>query len=125
MSKPIAQKTPLIHIDEAGLFKLKGKQETDHNSIIVEVELPTATKITKDKITNFKDEEGWQKFNQIIEEQLTESPPANYNQYEKAVKDAIQKSFKTITVNKGKYKYKKTEIAKKTEERKKRGQETI
>ena len=112
MTKNMSNNLSMVHVDEDGLFKLKGKEETDHNTIIVEVELPTAPKITKQKMTNFKDEAGWKKFNQIIIDQARNDPPTNYDQYEKAIKKAIKESFKTITINKGQYKYKKTERAK-------------
>ena len=56
----------LIHIDEVGIHKLKGKEETDHNTIIVELEIPSSIETTKTTTTNFKDEAGWEKFNQIL-----------------------------------------------------------
>ena len=119
MTKTIAEMTSMIYIDEAGLHKLKGKEETDHNSIIVEVALPTAPKLIKEKITNYKDSEGWVKFNQIIQNKFEKQPPNNYDDYESAIKEAISKSFKTITITKGVYKHKSSETAKLLKKKKK------
>ena len=102
----------MIHVDEAGLYRLKGKEETDHNSIIVQLELPTATRTTQEKITNYRHKDGWETFNRIIEHKLSNKTPENYDEYENTIKNALLKSFKTISVTKGKYKYKKTEAAK-------------
>ena len=107
MTHDIASKTKLIHVDEAGIHKLKGKEETDHSTIIIEAEYPTMNKITKDKIINLKDPEGWSKFNKQLERQFKEEMPKTYDEYEKQIKDAIKNSFKTITISKGTYKYKK------------------
>ena len=112
MTKGIVDLTKMVHVDEAGIHNLTGKEDTDHNTIVVEIELPTANKISKEKITNLKDDEGWHKFNQNIEERFRNKQPANYDEYEQAIKDAMKKSFKTITITKGEYKYKKTEEAK-------------
>ena len=119
MTKQISDLTKMVYIDEAGLHKLKGKEETDHNTITVEVELPTATKLTKAKITNLKDAEGWKQFNQIVEGKFKNQPPKDYDEYEKVIKDTIKNSFKTITVNRGIYKYKKSELGKKLKKEKK------
>ena len=112
MSNPIADLTKMVHIDEAGIYKLKGKEETDHNTITIEVELPTAEKITREKIMNLKDEEGWKQFNQILEDTFKDKSPENYDEYEKVIKETIKKSFKTITITKGIYKYKKSDECK-------------
>merc|ERR1712208_136701 len=97
--------TKMIYIDEAGIYKMKGKEETDHNTITIEIELPTAPKITREKITNFKDVKGWEIFNQSLETTFKNKPPKDYNEYERVIKETIQKSFKTVTVNRGEYRY--------------------
>ena len=119
MSKEIAQTTKMVHIDEAGLLRMKGKEESDHNTIAVETDIPVTQQIHREKILNIKDPEGWTKFNKEIETRFLESPPETYSQYEKEIRNAMKKSFKTITITKGKYKYKLTEEAKKLKQRKK------
>ena len=104
MTDDIKNNTKLIHIDEIGSYKLKGKEETDHNTIIIETDLSFNTNINKATTTNFKDGAGWEKFNNIIESKFRHQAPANYDEYEKAVKTAIKKSFKRITITRGIYK---------------------
>ena len=94
MTKSIADLTKMVYVDEAGIHKLTEKEDTDHNTIVVEIELPTANKISKEKITNIKDDEGWHKFNQTIEERFRNKQPDNYDEYEQAIKVAMKKSFK-------------------------------
>ena len=65
MTKEISQSIISVHIDEPGIYKLKGKEETDHNSIIIETKIPFRKKLTKEKRKNLKDPEGWKKFNKI------------------------------------------------------------
>ena len=79
MTKTITEKVIMIHVDEAGLYRLKGKEETDHNSIIVQLELPTATRTTQEKITNYKDKDGWVTFNRIVEDKLSNKIPEGYD----------------------------------------------
>ena len=119
MSNDIAQTTNLIQIDEEGSVRLKGKEETDHNTIVVETSVPAPQRTSKEQITNLKDPEGWEKFNKAIEEAWKNNPPTTYDQYEQAIKEAMKKSFRKITITKGKYKYKLTEIAKTLKKNKK------
>ena len=112
MSKDIASITKLVYVDEAGTHKLKGKEETDHSTIIVETQYPAPSKTTKRKMLNLKDEQGWKKFNSAMKKKHADKMPATYNEYEKNIKEAMKESFETITVNQGVYKYRKTEEAK-------------
>ena len=119
MTKTIAETTNLVYVDEAGTHKLKGKEETDHNTIIIETKYPTTTRAEKRKLMNLKDSEGWEKFNKLMEEEYEHNMPESYSQYEKAIKKAMDKSFKTITVKKGEYKYKKNRTGEDTKKRQK------
>ena len=107
MTKEMAEATKLVYVDEIGTLKLKGKEETDHNTIIVEAEYPTTTKPTKQKMLNLKDADGWANFNRILEKAYSNNKPKTYNEYEKNIKKAMNQSFKTIIITREKYKYKK------------------
>ena len=119
MSSRIAECTKFINIDEDGIFKLKGKEETDHNSILVEVEINAHKKVTKQKITNFKDKQGWKTFNEKLADKFKNNPPEDYDEYESALKEIIKASFKTITMTKGEYKYRKSDKTKTLKKEKK------
>ena len=119
MTKPMAEATTLVYVDEAGTHKLKGKEETDHNTIIIEALYPTASRAEKQKMLNLKDKAGWEKFNKTIEDKYDKQMPSSYNEYDKTIKEAMKTSFKTITIDRGKYKYKKTEEAKALKQSKK------
>ena len=52
-------------IDEEGLYKIKGKNETDHNTIHVNISIPDIDKIKKEKFTTWNlhaPEEKWNEF---------------------------------------------------------------
>ena len=112
MTTEIAQSTTMIHIDEEGTLRLKGKEESDHNTIVIETTIPTQKRVTREKILNIKDPKGWKKFNNIIGKKFKKHPPETYNQYEKVIKETMKQSFRKITVTKGQYKYKLGEQAK-------------
>ena len=119
MTQEIAQSNKIVMIDEEGALRIRGKEETDHNTIIIETEIPAPIQTKKEKIINLNDKEGWNKFNNIIEDKFSSTEPETYSQYETAIKYAMKNAFKTITVTKGKYKYKITEKAKKLKREKK------
>ena len=119
MTDEIAQEIRTIHIDEEGIYRLKGKEETDHNTILVETSIPTNSRTEKETILNLNDPDGWKEFNKIITHKFQSNPPENYNQYENVIKNSLNKAFKKITINKGQYKCKCSEKGKKLKEEKK------
>ena len=94
MTEGIKNNTKMVYIEEAGSYKLTGKEETDHNTILIETDISASTNATKSTTTNFKDQAGWEKFNKIIENQFANHLPENYDEYERTIKNAIKKAFK-------------------------------
>ena len=120
MTEEIAQATRTIHIDEEGIFRLKGKEETDHNTILIETSIPIYSKITKETILNLNDPDGWKEFNKVLANRFQTKPPENYDQYDNIIKKTLNKAFKKITITKGQYKYKLSEKGKKLKDERKR-----
>ena len=54
MTSKIAAATENIEIDESGAHRLKGKAETDHNTITVELDLTYHTKVENEVFFNTK-----------------------------------------------------------------------
>jgi len=125
MSKEIVENNNFVLVDEEGVLRLEGKEETDHNTILIQTNLKTKRNISKQKILNLKDKEGWDRFNNLLKREYEHKMPESYDRYEKKLKELMHKSFKTITITKGKYKYKKTEKAKELKRNKKTSQERI
>ena len=104
MSNRMAQSTKRIEIDDIGLFRLKGKEESDHNSILVETSVPYTSKIEKKTIYNMKDKRKWPSFNTKLAAKYEDKPPENYNEFEIIIKETIEETFKKISITTGEYK---------------------
>ena len=66
-TEKIAQKTQDVNVDQHGLYRLKGKEESDHNTITMTANLNmNKDSIKIKKICNSK--EGWKQFNKIMNE---------------------------------------------------------
>ena len=112
MTKETAKATNYMEIDEAGIYRLKGKEETDHNTILFEVGAHIAGKETKEKIYNLKNKESWREYNKKMQEKYYNKPPRNYTQFERMVSNTLEETMEKITITRGKYKPKLTDKAK-------------
>ena len=120
MSEGIAKTTNYLEIDEVGTYRLKGKAETDHNTITAEISLDYQTKPKNEVIYNTKNKSKWKDFNRLLTETYEEAPPETYNEFENMIKKAMDKSLDKITIKKGQYKPKLTEKAKLLKDEKKK-----
>ena len=88
-----------VEIDEEGIRRPKGKNETDHNTITVELDLKTRRSqktITKWNIT---EETNWKLYNEILSE---EPEITTYEEWENRIKEALLRTAgrKTIKTEK-------------------------
>ena len=112
MTEGVANNTKSITIDEIGTHRLKGKEESDHNTIVIETEMTTTNTTSTRKIMNLKDKGGWEKFNKVFETKCQNKMPSTYDEYEEYIKDTMQETLQTITIKEGVYRPKLTEKAK-------------
>ena len=120
MTEKTAQSTKYLEIDESGAYRLKGKAESDHNTILVELDLNVSKKVEKETIYNTKNKRKWRAFNEELSDRYEENEPQNYNEFETMIKLAMEKTLDKITIIKGQYKPKITEKAKKLKEEKRK-----
>ena len=113
MTENIAKTTKYIEIDEIGAHRLKGKEESDHNTIIIETSIPRSNKVEKTTLLNTKDKKKWKKINQKLHTCYNTNPPESYDEFEVMIKDTMEKSFDKITIKQGQYKHKMNDIIKK------------
>ena len=118
MSEHIAKSTKYLEIDEVGVHRLKGKAEIDHNTIIVELDLKIRKKVTSETIYNTKNIKKWQEFNHELANRYEVREPENYTEFEKMVKESMEKTLDKITIKKGQYKPKLTPLAKELKQKK-------
>ena len=125
MSERIASSTQYIEIDESGAYRLKGKAETDHNSILTEIDLNFSKNIKTEVIYNTKNKKRWYAFNKKLTKKYEEKPPENYEEFEALIKNTMKESLEKIKIKKGQYKPKITEKAKKLKEEKREARKSF
>ena len=112
MTKNIAEKTDYIEIDEEGIYRLKGKEESDHNTIIIESQIPSTKKVEKQTMYNLNDRKKWKLFNQRLHDNYHQKEPESYENFERLIKSTMEKTFDKITIEKGKFRLKLNDKAK-------------
>ena len=55
-------------VDEEGHQRIKGKNETDHNTLLMTIKVNDARKPTYRTVWNLKNKDGWKEFNNMIAE---------------------------------------------------------
>ena len=100
-----------IKIDTEGIYRLKHKNnnngitETDHETILIKTALPKTENKDKQKTWNIKKQDGWTKYNQIIQKHSENGKIKTYEDWEKSIKIALNKAFGKKTIgNNSKYK---------------------
>ena len=119
MSEEISNSTKSIEIDEIGMHRLKGKEESDHNTITIETSIPRSIRNTKRTIYNLKDKKKWKQFNHRLHDKYQTQPPENYGEFETIIKDSMESTFDKITIREGKFTPKLSEKAKMLKQEKK------
>ena len=61
MTPVTSKSTTYLEIDEGGSHRLKGKEDSDHNTFIIEVTIPTTKKVEKITTYNMKNKKKWGK----------------------------------------------------------------
>lgn len=84
-----------IEIDGTGSYRPKGKNETDHNTIIAKFEIPLKKSNKKITTWNINEKTNWDKYNELLENMPT---PKNYNELESNIKQALNTVAKKITI---------------------------
>ena len=88
-----------IEVDEKGLYRIKGKTETDHNTIILTLNMNLKAQHNKIKKWNLENEEGWKKFNETLENEYKNKDPQNQQELQKLITKVLKETVgeKTIT----------------------------
>lgn len=102
--KHTAKRVEEVIIDEAGTHRLKGTNETDHNTILVTIEIETHRKNEKITTWNKGTEQQWEKYNNTINEKAHQIN--SYKDLEIIITNTLEESIgkKTITINQNKTK---------------------
>ena len=119
VSEGVEQSIKHIEIDEIGACRLKGKEESDHNTITIELNLEYKNKVITETIYNTKNKRNWESFNEELAKNYELNEPQTYQEFEDLIKSTMEKTLKKVTIKKGQYKPKLTEKAKQLKAEKK------
>ena len=119
VSEGVEQSIKHIEIDEIGACRLKGKEESDHNTITIELNLEYKNKVITETIYNTKNKRNWESFNEELAKNYELNEPQTYQEFEDLIKRTMEKTLKKVTIKKGQYKPKLTEKAKQLKAEKK------
>ena len=81
---------------------MKGNKESDHHTITTTVRTSWENKVSKRKVWNMKNKEGWQKYNVVMKQVTHEHPQAKYDEVERIMKKTMVKTIGTVTITEGK-----------------------
>ena len=90
-----------LEIDDIGRWRLKGKEETDHNTITFEIQSqkpPFMTKKTKKKRWILDKKEAWEKFNNYLKEEHKNNGANDYDTYKKMINKGLEIHIPKITI---------------------------
>ena len=80
VSKQYTNNIEEINVDELGIYWLKGKTDSDHNTITTTISSNPNTRKRTAEITQMNYKEGWGEYNKEITRKYKEDPPENYTQ---------------------------------------------
>ena len=82
-----------IIIDEEGIYRIKGNNDSDHNTILLKLNLPLQR--NQEKKTKWKTDDPleWEQFNKLIQETAKNNPPQNYEQFTNLINHTLKKTI--------------------------------
>ena len=91
----IAQSIQRVIVDEDGNLRIRGKNETDHNMILMTLKINDPRKPTIIERWKLNNRDGWKKFNETIQEahKTNKLQTANYKETEKEIVKILRESI--------------------------------
>ena len=115
-TKAIAENVNEVIVDEKGLHRIKGKKETDHNTIITEINTGIKTEIKKIKRWNLNNQEGWGKYNHILQQEYKQNKPQSQEDLQNLIIRTMHRTIGQTTIKIGGNKMKESEKIKQIRE---------
>ena len=97
----VAKQSKNIIIDETGNLRMKGRKESDHNTITMETKCQTRKALEKRQIWRTNNEEAWEDFNKEMQN-TPEEVTKYYNKFEKFLNKTMAQQLGKITITPGK-----------------------
>ena len=97
----VAKQSKNIIIDETGNLRMKGRKESDHNTITMETKCQTRKALEKRQIWRTNNEEAWEDFNKEMQD-TPEEVTKDYNKFEKFLNKTMAQQLGKISITPGK-----------------------
>ena len=97
----VAKQSKNIIIDETGNLRMKGRKESDHNTITMETKCQIRKVLEKRLIWHTNNEEAWEDFNKEMQN-TPEEVTKDYNKFEKFLNKTMAHQLGKITITPGK-----------------------
>ena len=127
-TKQISEEIHDMNIDEQGIYRLsnnsENKKDTDHNTITFSTKLEIKNKTQRITTRKKGDKQGWEKYNQLIQEELKDKNIITYDEYHKTTIKALNEGLGTKPITLGKPRNHETEEIKQLREEKKKMKKT-
>ena len=89
VSKQYVNNIEEINVDKIGIYRLRGKADSDHNTITTTISSNLTTRKRTVEITQINNKEGWREYNKEITRKYKEDPPENYTQLHDLITQTI------------------------------------
>ena len=101
MTPEIAKNVTRVHVDEEAVYRIKGKSKTDHNTIIVELEINIQKEKKQIKKWNINNKTGWENFNKEFKRRHKNNKPINSKEMQKLITSTMRYTIGQTTINVG------------------------
>ena len=99
ISNNLAPQIENIEIDTKQIHTLKGKELTDHNTIITHTKIKTTSKANKVTRWNLNNDQEWIQFNDILTNKVTDTKDCSYNKLQNLITQTLEETIGKITIN--------------------------
>ena len=98
ISRNLKEKVKEIIVDEEGTHRIKGVKDSDHNSILLtlDIQMDRHTEKRTRWITDNPDE--WKEYNEAIQRSYSNNQPTNYDQYHELITNTMKQTITKQTI---------------------------
>ena len=98
MTKTTIPKVKDLRVDKEGTHRMKGREETDHNTILMEIDTTVTSHANKITVWKRGSKSDWRNFNEAINRDLKQNPTKTYMDLEQAIKRNLIKHIGKVTI---------------------------
>ena len=90
-----------IKVDEQGMYRIKGRTESDHNTILVTINTDIKPRKETTKRWKLKNKEGWKEYNNQFIKEVQLKKPESQEELQDIMVKTLKKTVGQITITKG------------------------